>query len=385
MPDDRPGSSKENPIPLGGRANRFDPAGGQVYQTGKIVRQDGRILHDGISSTAADNLVASYNTERNQYQAHLQSLEELGVMADYQKEMLELNFDFAEQTAERNIERFPTLAKLSEEQAGTTGNALNTAMREAFEGALDTLYPDWRTDIVEASGTAQRDSIEMTEAFRENILPKAMEAADEMSRQALDMVNAQLRGEIPDDVAAQLRRQAAEISQQIGVRGQAAQYLTARDLGRTSMDIQQQGLANAPAALGLGSQAYSTFAQTLQNPVTTGVNMTNLLKAYMAPQADIQNLYGTNMAVLSGSTLVPAGTAMQVGATTIANAGQLAQSAMQNSLEYQSQSYWNGQNYIMQKEAIAAQKSAAKLGVWGGVAQGLGQGLGQAAGAAAAG
>ena len=356
-------------------AEKFDPAGGPVYQSGKIVYQDGRILHQGISSSTADTHVTNYNTDRNLYLAQQQSLEELGVMAGYQKEMLELNFDFAEQTAERNIERFPTLAKMSEKQADTTGNALNTAMRKAFEGALDTLYPDWRTDIVEASGTAQRDSIEMTEAFREKILPKAMEAADEMSSQALDMVNAQLRGEIPDDVAAQLRRQAAEISQQIGVRGQAAQYLTARDLGRTSMDIQQQGLANAPAALGLGSQAYSTFAQTLQNPVTTGVNMTNLLKAYMAPQADIQNLYGTNMAVLSGSTLVPAGTAMQVGATTIANAGQLAQSAMQNSLEYQSQSYWNGQNLIMQKKAIDAQESAAKMGAWGAVAQGIGSAI----------
>lgn len=381
MAGDGSGSSKENAVPLG--KTSFDPAGGPVYQSGKIVRQDGRILYDGGSSSTADSLVTNYNTERNQLLARQQSLEELGVMAGYQKEMLELNFDFAEQTAERNIERFPTLAKLSEKQAGTTGNALNTAMREAFEGALDALYPAWRTDIVEASGTAQRDSIEMTEAFREKILPKAMEAADEMSSQALDMVNAQLRGEIPDDVAAQLRRQAAEISQQIGVRGQAAQYLTARDLGRTSMDIQQQGLANAPAALGLGSQAYSTFAQTLQNPVTTGVNMTNLLKAYMAPQADIQNLYGTNMAVLSGSTLVPAGTAMQVGATTIANAGQLAQSAMQNSLEYQSQSYWNGQNFILQKEAIAAQQSAAKMGAWGGVAQGLGAGAGAVAAIAA--
>ena len=378
MPDDRPGSSKENPIPLDEWMPKFDPAGGQVYQQGKRVIQDGNVLHNLTSSSAADSLVSGYNTQRNTYLANQQSMEELEKKAEYQKEMLELNFDFAERSAERNIERFPTLAELSEKQADTTGNALNTAMREAFEGALDTLYPDWRTDIVEASGTAQHDSIEMTEAFRENILPKAMEAADEMSSQALDMVNAQLRGEIPDDVAAQLRRQAAEISQQIGVRGQAAQYLTARDLGRTSMDIQQQGLANAPAALGLGSQAYSTFAQTLQNPVTTGVNMTNLLKAYMAPQADIQNLYGTNMSVLSGSTLVPAGTAMQVGATTIANAGQLAQSTMQSNREYQSQSYWNGQNYVLQREAIAAQESASRMGMIGSVI-GAGATIGAAA------
>jgi hypothetical protein len=238
-------------------------------------------------------------------------------------------------------------------------------MKTAFEGALNSLYPDWREDITGAAGTAQKDSVEMTELFKKNVLPKAMAAADEMSAQALDNVNAQLRGDIPDDVAEKLKRHAAEISQQIGVRGQAAKFLTARDLGRTSYDIMRDGLEGAPAALGLGANAYTGFTDILQNPVKTGTNVTNLIKAYMAPQADLQGMFNTNAAVLSGASVIPPSTAMQVGAQLIGSVGQLTQNAFTNSLEYNSQQYWNGQNLIQQKNALSAQESAGKMGVWG--------------------
>jgi hypothetical protein len=189
-----------------------------------------------------------------------------------------------------------------------------------------------------------------------------------MSMQALSNVNAQLRGEISDSTAAQLKGRAAEISQQIGIRGQASQFLTARDLGRTSEDIQQQGLTNAPAALALGSDAYSRFTQTLQNPVTTGLNATNLLKAYMAPQTDIQSLYGTNAAVLAQSSIVPAGTAMQINAGTIQAATALTANAYMGALEYNSQQTWNTQNLLMQQAALKQQESASKMTMWSGLA-----------------
>lgn len=291
----------------------------------------------------------------------------MAAQADYAEDMANLNFELTQKTIEKNIERYPGVSALARSETKTQATDLNAFMKTAFEGALDELMPSWREDILGAAGTAQEDSIAMTERFKKNVLPAAMDAADEMSMQALSNISSQLRGEIPDDVAAQLKRQAAEVSQQIGVRGQAAQYLTARDLGRTSYDIMQQGLTNAPAALALGSNAYTAFNQALQAPVQTGINVTNLTKAYMAPQVDMQNLFGTNINALQGGTIIPAGTAMQVNASTIANAGQLAQSAIQTSMEYNSQQYWNAQNLTMQNKALDAQKDAAKYQLFGSV------------------
>ena len=82
----------------------------------------------------------------------------------------------------------------------------------------------------------------------------ATEAADAIdpsldSIEVLDEAEAailsQLAGEIPDDVVAELERQAAEQSLGAGFQGEAATNLVARDLGLTSLDIQQQGIANA--------------------------------------------------------------------------------------------------------------------------------------------
>lgn len=63
---------------------------------------------------------------------------------------------------------------------------------------------------------------------------------------AMDKANsARLQGQIPDDVVQQVRMASAESasSRGLGVDSPAARNLVARDLGLTSLDIQQQGLA----------------------------------------------------------------------------------------------------------------------------------------------
>jgi hypothetical protein len=63
--------------------------------------------------------------------------------------------------------------------------------------------------------------------------------------QATQNVLAQLRGEIPTDVAQQIGRTSAAQGFNLGVQGsQLGRNLTARDLGLTSLQIQQQGLQN---------------------------------------------------------------------------------------------------------------------------------------------
>lgn len=293
-----------------------------------------------------------------------------GYSIEYGKAMIKAQEEATERAIQRNIERFPQLTDLAGEETISTANLLNDFMKQEFESTLDELYPEWRTEILGAAQTAQGDSIALTQAFKENVLPKAMAAADEMSVQALSNVSAMLRGDLPPDVAAQLQRHAAEVAQQIGVRGQAAQYLTARDLGRTSYDMMQAGLAAAPAALALGSGAYAAFNQTLQAPVTTGMNITNLLSAYKAPMVDPQSLYGAHLGVVSSAGLVPAGTAMATNAQMVTAAGQLASNMVQFGAEYQSQQYWNQQNLSLQQQALKEQERANTLQFITGIIQG---------------
>jgi hypothetical protein len=69
-------------------------------------------------------------------------------------------------------------------------------------------------------------------------VPGYQEAQAQRTQNAMAL----LRGELPPDVAAQVQRQAAGRALAGGYAGsQAAQNLTARDLGRTSLALQQAG------------------------------------------------------------------------------------------------------------------------------------------------
>jgi len=275
----------------------------------------------------------------------------------------------ANRMVEANIKRFPKLSKVAASSTMKASEELNDFMRVELEESLDWLYPEWREQIVGAATQAQGDSIAITKAFRENVLPKAMQAADEMSFQALRNVSSMLSGEIPDDVAAQLRRQAAEISQQIGVRGQAAQYLTARDLGLTSLDLMQQGLSQAPAALGLAPQAYGMLNQTLQMPVQSGANVTNLLSAYRPELASASQLYAGALGQITGIGSVNPTSAYQTSAQVGMASQQLGAQVSMFNTEVASQNYWNQQNMTMAQnmfqQQLKAQQQASQYQLFG--------------------
>lgn len=82
-------------------------------------------------------------------------------------------------------------------------------------------------------------------------------------RQAGDITSSQLRGEIPQDVADQVQRNAAYQSLMGGF-GQDSgigRALTARDFGLTSMDLQNQGMNNLGSMVNT-TQALSPFMYT---------------------------------------------------------------------------------------------------------------------------
>lgn len=125
--------------------------------------------------------------------------------------------------------------------------------------------------------------------------------------------------------------------------------------------MMQLGLENAPKALALGSNAYLGFNQTLQAPVTTGMNATNLIKGYLPPKADATALFSSNLSALQNASIIPAATSMTVNAQVMDSGATLAQQAFTSSLEYNSQQYWNQQNLNMQRQAIDAQRDANKI------------------------
>ena len=72
-----------------------------------------------------------------------------------------------------------------------------------------------------------------------------------------------LKGEIPADVSAAVRRAASENSIMRGIGGQAGRALSARDLGVTSSAIQQQGMQNQEKIAGL-QQTLATTTNSIR-------------------------------------------------------------------------------------------------------------------------
>lgn len=168
---------------------------------------------------------------------------------------------------------------------------LDAYLTRAYEESLERLMPDWRQQVFGTAKQSISDINHLAGMFREG-LPGMMAKVDEISNVALDQVNALLRGELPADVAAQVKRHAAEISNQIGVRGQASQYLTARDLGRTSLDMIDKGMQYAPTATTLRTDAYGKAQGVLATPLAAAGTLADMLKSMKAPTVDAGTLFG---------------------------------------------------------------------------------------------
>jgi hypothetical protein len=106
-------------------------------------------------------------------------------------------------------------------------------------------------------------------------------------RQSTDKVRAinesYMRGEIPKDVADNLTRSAAFVTAMGGGSAQGQAALTARDLGLTSMQLQQQGMA--------GTQSYMQMMNQLMPEMTTAASVMGSqgMNAQMAVTTALQN------------------------------------------------------------------------------------------------
>jgi len=345
----------------------FDSSGNQIGTTynSRSAANSAQAQHTSIASGALAN---------EQNMAMLAAYGALG------QQNMASAYGYSVQAAERVEAQFPEWRQLANQSVEQDVPWLNRMITAEFEGSLDRLYPAWRTDIVGAAGEAQADSISVTRAFRERVMPRVLEAADQMGMQAVQNASSLLRGNIPKDVADQIRRSSAEIAQQIGSRGQAAGNIVARDLGLTSLQLQEAGLNQATAALGLQTQAYSGVASMLQTPVTTGANVTNLVNAYRAPVNDPAAWYQNYIGLISGQGAISPNTVLSTAAQVGTQFAQMGQQQGQFNTQLGQQSYWNQMNYNQQQQMI---REAGETDTFGQVVAGIGAGA-QILGAAAA-
>jgi len=119
---------------------------------------------------------------------------------------------------------------------------------------------DLQAEIGRATG-ANLANLDSINALLERIMP----GYTGMLAQAGRNNSALLRGEIPDDVAAQVQRNSAYKAVQGGYAGSGmGKALTARDFGRTSLDLQQLGGNSAQQWATSAQQAYSPWLVSAQ-------------------------------------------------------------------------------------------------------------------------
>ena len=207
---------------------------------------------------------------------------------------------------------------------------LDEYLRKAYDSALDNVLPGWKDIIAKTAAGGVSDVKQLAASFK-TMLPGMIEKVNKVSGEALDVTSAWLRGEIPDDAAAVVRRNAAEVATQIGVRGQASQYLTARDLGLTSLDLMERGLKYSGEAAGIATKFFG--------------DSTNILGAPIAAASSLGDLLGK---------LVP----QPVNAAGLFNA-ILGESGVQSRFDdtRSDENYWNRINYSYQQRAASVAQS----------------------------
>lgn len=119
-------------------------------------------------------------------------------------------------------------------------------------------------------------------------LNRAFPQARETFAQMTDVAQSQMRGELPADVKAMIEQYSAEQGVQGGLHGGIARNRTARDLGRTSLDLVTQG-----------QQSASELFRIAQGSLT-------------APTVDVGSLSTGISSTLAGSTTMSLAQAEQV-------------------------------------------------------------------------
>jgi len=170
----------------------------------------------------------------------------------------------------------------------TPANTTKTATTvEGFGG-------DKQWDVIEqyalgepdVTKTPGNEAIDFADADKPSALVgQKLASLEESINRMAEANSSMLKGEIPADVSAAVRRAASESSIAGGTFGSSARALSARDLGRTSFDIKQAGIANEATV----AQARGTLAAAYEGIRTTNLTR-NMNLAELSIKARTANL-----------------------------------------------------------------------------------------------
>jgi len=253
-------------------------------------------------------------------------------MLEAQAASYEMAAEAAIKMSEYNTSQFNKWAVMAGNAALSGQQLANQAMRDAYYGNLARVDPNWNENVL---GT-EREVISTINA-----------AAEEY-----------LTGELPQDVQNEIERMRAELGimgGQFGGGHSAANYATARDLGLTSLQLQQYGLGLKGDVMTLASRYGG-----------------DVLK-FMPPMADPTSLYSTNLSLLAGGGQINPTQAL----TTAANVGmfnaEMAWNAELSALNAGMDLFSTMKVHEANMAMANAQKTA---GIFGGIGSGIGAGIG---------
>ena len=205
--------------------------------------------------------------------------------------------------ADANLKRYPKIVSTALDLATATSAELDAYLKKQFNSTLDELAPGWREQIIQPAVEANQRVAATSKQYAEDVFPT-------LAGQMASRAESYLKGEIPEDVSAQLRQTAAESSAGQGLFGQAAGGRVARDFGLTSLDMVNQGaqMANNMNAF------YGSGIGIMQQPIASGTALTNLLSAYRAPITDAASMFNNMTAQMTGSSTVSPNSVLATGA-----------------------------------------------------------------------
>lgn len=184
---------------------------------------------------------------------------------------------------------------LSLTQTRTVYKSLTEAAQESQFALLDASSPGWREMISSASGAVQ-ETVDAIGGYLSANLPTMLKNGADMAKQRDKIVTSLMNGEIPDDLNAQVQRQAEEKAGAYGIfgnaEGSAKQNLVARDLGMTKLNLQLTGAEMAKDSAALWSSAALNAAAMASSAVAPIAAFAELQTKFgLAPTVDINKIY----------------------------------------------------------------------------------------------
>lgn len=170
------------------------------------------------------------------------------------------------------------------------GDTANIYGKDKVFGTKEKIAPYTPLDLTAEQLKSLKGNLSNADTI-EGLLNRMVPGWSEMLKQGTGNATAELKGQIPKDVQEQIYRQSAFQALSGGFGGSGmAHALTARDLGRTSLDLTNMGNNAAQQWTKLAESSYSPF-------VTTTAEQANVTAANNAgEQATLQHQYNVDAA-----------------------------------------------------------------------------------------